>query len=351
LEAHSIKRALFYANASTRIGVGHLVRCMTLASSLVKLGWKCEFICKSDVMTFEIARNKPSFDFHFLNNDYDRLEQIKKICAKDTDLFVIDDYEVDIKYENYCRDLVKRLLVIEDSPLRKHNTDYLLDQTYDRKPNDYKNIVSSDCCLLLGSKYILLRDEFRLARSKNSNKSKIKSNINNILVAISSTDPLNFTSTVIHAIAESGLDVTTNIIIANNAIHLSKIKEEIRNLPCVINLYVDIDANRVSELIMEADIGVGSGGISIWERCCLGLPMIVVLTADNQRHVIDNLAKNNVIKYLGYAKDVNIEKIKKSIVMLNNDFNQRLKISKNSFDICDGKGSERVAGILNQDFI
>ena len=104
------------------------------------------------------------------------IEQLKKICAKDTDLFVIDDYEVDIKYESYCRDLAKRLLVIEDTPLRKHNTDYLLDQTYDRKPNDYKNIVSSDCCLLLGSKYILLRDEFRLARSKNSNKSKIKSN-------------------------------------------------------------------------------------------------------------------------------------------------------------------------------
>ena len=102
---------------------------------------------------------------------------------------------------------------------------------------------------------------------------------------------------------------------------------------------------------MEADIGLGSGGISIWERCCLGLPMIVVLTADNQRHVINNLDKGGFIKYLGCVNDVNVEKIKESIIMLDNNVNQRLTISKNAFDVCDGKGSERVAEIINQDFI
>lgn len=323
---------------------------MTLATSLDKLGWKCEFICKSDIMEFDIIRNQFSFDFHHLNNDCDEFVQLKEICVKDTDLFVIDDYEVDIEYERYCRNLVKRLLIIDDTP-SKHDADYLLDQTYDRKEYEYKNIVSSDCCLLLGSDYILLRDEFRSARPIFNNDSKAKSNINNILVAITSTDPFNFTSTVLHAIVNSELDVTTNVILTKHATHLSKIKDEIKELPCTINLHVNIDAKRVSQLIMEADIGVGSGGISIWERCCLGLPMIVVLTADNQRNVVNNLNKNNVIKYLGYANDIKIKEIEKSIIMLNNNVNERLRIGKNAFAVCDGKGSERVAKIINQDFI
>lgn len=324
---------------------------MTLATSLNELGWKCEFICKSDVVAFDIARSQPSFNFHYLNKDCDELAQVKEICVKNVELFIIDDYAIAINYERHCRNLAKRLLVIDDIPSRKHSSNYLLDQTYDRTPNEYKNFVSSDCCLLVGSDYILLRDEFRSARSIFNNKRTIKSKINNILVAISSTDPSNLTSTVLQAIVKSRLDVTTNIILGKNAPHLSVIKKEIEKLPCTINLHVNIDAKRMSQLIMEADIGVGSGGIAIWERCCLGLPMAIVLTADNQRHVVRNLEKKKVIKYLGCASDVDIEQIEEALIMLNDNVNERLRMSKNAFDVCDGKGSERVAKIINQEFI
>ena len=93
--------------------------------------------------------------------------------------------------------------------------------------------------------------------------------------------------------------------------------------------------------MMNADLSIGSGGSTTWERCCLGLPTILLVLSLNQKLVGKAMNKAGAAIVLNQNKNLRTE-IREAILLLCNNSNLYLKMSKKAFSICDGNGIDRV---------
>ena len=98
----------------------------------------------------------------------------------------------------------------------------------------------------------------------------------------------------------------------------------------------------LSSLMSKADLAIGAAGSTSWERCCMGLPTIGVISAENQKFVAKSLNLNGVAIVL-HPSFFSVSKISKTVMSLYNNESYYLRISKKAFSICDGNGSKRVA--------
>jgi UDP-2,4-diacetamido-2,4,6-trideoxy-beta-L-altropyranose hydrolase len=103
-----------------------------------------------------------------------------------------------------------------------------------------------------------------------------------------------------------------------------------------------IDTHSMAELIASAELAVGAGGSSAWERCTLGLPTVALILADNQRENTAALAMAGA----SLALEVNGElpdRLAQAVAILAEDRAARLRMSRAAADLCDGLGADRVA--------
>lgn len=314
--------AVFRVDASTQIGSGHVMRCLTLAQKLKKEKQaKVYFVMR----LLEGNLIKLVMDNGFIvlslpeasvNNDLQGyakwLTVTQKQDAKDTidvikelqniDLLVVDSYAIDYIWENELRPYVKQIMVIDDLANRKHNCDILLDQNfYLNKEERYKGLVPENCKLYLGPKFALLREEFYKVKE---NLRERDGNIKNILVFFGGSDLTNETEKAIKAIKLLNKpDITVNVVVGKGNKNKEKIKKLCEQNP-QFKFYCQVD--NMAELMNKADLAIGAGGTAIWELLYLEVPNIVIATAENQIEVCENLRTIGRITYIGkyYECDV-----------------------------------------------
>jgi spore coat polysaccharide biosynthesis predicted glycosyltransferase SpsG len=103
----------------------------------------------------------------------------------------------------------------------------------------------------------------------------------------------------------------------------------------------------VSDMYTElggADLFLGSGGTITWERAFCGLPSVVISVAENQVEINKALCNDNIINYLGYCNDVNINQIRAELEKMNSHKELRQQLSKNSLKL---KVSSKVDQIID----
>ncbi|WP_269747121.1 glycosyltransferase, partial [Elstera litoralis] len=138
-----------------------------------------------------------------------------------------------------------------------------------------------------------MRESFRRAREQRNRKIAPKSPVRHILVAFGGSDPANRTGLALNAIAQSAADIRTTVILGQGAPHLDAVRQQISALP---NVTLQVDPEQMAEAMLACDLALGGAGTSAWERCCLGLPALVVVAADNQREWADRLATLGVAR-------------------------------------------------------
>ena len=308
--------ALFRVDASLEMGTGHVMRCLTLAETLRQNGAEVEFISRehqgneikkiedSGFKVYKLEHRKIKSDdkaklqhSHWLgvNQIQDAFDCIDLIKGKFFDWLIVDHYALDEEWQNNLRTFYGKLLIIDDLSDRKHNCDVLLDQTYNKSKSSYKKLVPPRCKLLIGSKYALLRSEFTELRSK-SLRSRIKPKLKNLLINMGGIDKSNHTSSVLTHLSESELSSGLNIsvVMGSNSPFLDEVKSLADKLP--MNIQILENVKKMAELMASSDVAIGASGTTTWERCCMGLPTIQIVTASNQKSLADNLAKQKIIK-------------------------------------------------------
>ena len=105
-------------------------------------------------------------------------------------------------------------------------------------------------------------------------------------------------------------------------------------------------SNDMSGLMRWADICIGAGGTSSWERCALGLPAINILLADNQIMVNKSLGDFGVAVNFGALSGDRVKELARNVSELIGDQKQLCRMSERAFALCDGLGARRVAEIL-----
>jgi UDP-2,4-diacetamido-2,4,6-trideoxy-beta-L-altropyranose hydrolase len=273
------KTAFFRFEASTTIGAGHAIRSCVIADALVNIGWECS--CVTSAISYEFI---PDLNrFKRIEPNFFELGEL--VC----DLLVIDHYGLDIEYEKNIRKFSKKIWIVDDLANRAHDCDLLIDQTYGRNPDDYKKLVPDYCKVLAGSDYILLREDFIKLRPKALNKRKNTKKIERILICMGGSDPKNYTLKALELIKESNFKGTIDIVLGFTENNKSVIESYAKNLVNQSFFYTNA---KMSDLILQADLAIGASGSGLWERYCLGLPSVLMITADNQKVIYNTLRES-----------------------------------------------------------
>jgi len=343
-------------DASSQIGTGHVMRCLTLADGLVKQGASVRFIARHMPMHLQEMITSKGFEFRSLNNhnnsgQLDELQHaewlgtsqhndaedtIAVLADKNWDWLVVDHYALDLRWESKLRSSTQKLMVIDDIADRNHECDILLDQNYyvDMELR-YQDKVSLNCQLMLGPKYALLREEFREARKT----LKVRSGkVKRVLVFFGGMDSQNYTGKTIEAL--SGLTkyrFDVDVVIGYQ--HPNKV--EIMHSCATHGYLCHVQTNKMAELMATTDLAIGAGGSAIWEKCCLGLPSIAIATAENQIKQLNDLAVNGCCYLVQYKNNI-IESLKLHINAAVDNANLLTFISNNCSSLVDGLGVSRL---------
>jgi UDP-2,4-diacetamido-2,4,6-trideoxy-beta-L-altropyranose hydrolase len=99
----------------------------------------------------------------------------------------------------------------------------------------------------------------------------------------------------------------------------------------------------MARLTAEADAAIGAAGSSVWERCVLGLPSVILVLADNQRPAAQTLAERGAALAIDASGPDFEAQLDRALMRLLTDAGLRRELAQRSAEICDGLGAPRVA--------
>ncbi len=253
------------------------------------------------------------------------------------DCLIVDHYGLDKRWESSLRDITKKIFVIDDIADRIHDCDLLLDQNlYIDMTGRYDAKVPAHCERLLGPDYAILRQEFIDAKKHARTRS---APVRNILVFFGGVDAVNCTSKAIEGLLSIDLAaIQINIVIGSAHPKIAEIEHTCYQHGMVCHIQTD----RMAELVLHADLAIGAAGSASWERCCLGLPTLMISVADNQIGIAETLHHYAASQYLGRFDDVSASDIAVAIVELSSNVMKLNNISKNSFALVSGNGVHKI---------
>ncbi|MBP0640062.1 UDP-2,4-diacetamido-2,4,6-trideoxy-beta-L-altropyranose hydrolase, partial [Cupriavidus sp. AcVe19-6a] len=350
----------FRVDASSKIGSGHVHRCLALASALKSSGANVEFICRAHVGSLLDLIRSRGFAYHVLErpnapredvypwlgvsyeeDKADTVGVIKKIGY--VDWLVIDHYGIGIEWERELKPYVGSRLVIDDLANRAHDCEVLLDQNlFPNAERRYASLVPLNCAMLLGPKYALLRDEF--SRNQQQLCQPDYDPSSRIFVFFGGVDFTNETLKFLRACFEAkkfpdGVEV---VVGAQNR-NLEDIRKIIRN-DGRINLHVQVD--NIAKVMRRCNYAFGAGGTTNWERFALGLNASVTSVADNQIESSLYLQERDLIDYLGESPAVSVECYRRALSTLRPSSELMRVRSMKITALVDGHGTRRVAALL-----
>ena len=334
-------KIVFRVDSSSRIGAGHLMRCITLADELKRKKHQITFVCRELTGNLTALINYPVLMLP-KNDDFQSEDvylsllgatqiqdaaQTIKVIPKNVDILIVDNYALDKTWHKQLRLHVEKIMVIDDLANKQFDCDVLLNQNLGSQKKDYQDKVPNDCELLLGCDYALLRPEFSQLRRQALEKRKNTKEIKNILVSMGGSDKNNVTYEVLQQ-----LDGDFNVVVVLG--EASQHKEMIKDYAKDENIEIIFAAENMAELMLNADLAIGAGGSTSWERCCLGLPTLLYVTSENQKEVAKSLEQLGAVIIVKNLKD-DLQSITDRLIHWRS-------VSEKAQAICDGMGVKRV---------
>lgn len=296
------------ADSSVEIGTGHIMRCLVLADSLRARGAEVAFGCRSLPGDACHLVESKGYRVHRLPLGKDASWQLDAEATVGAlregvgiaDWVVVDHYRLDESWERRVRLQARNIMVIDDLANRRHDCDLLLDQNYyDDAKNRYHGLLPENCRRFFGPRYALLREEFHNARRVLRARD---GTVGRVLVFFGGTDPTNETAKALEALALMSVrSFAVDVVVGSGNPFRVAIQETCRVMEGVA-YHCQVD--NMAQFMASADLALGAGGSTTWERCCLGLPAITVVTAANQSETTDALARAGVTWNLGWHEGV-----------------------------------------------
>lgn len=339
---------LFRVDANAKIGIGHLMRCLTLANKLKDVGCNVKFLMHHTSGSAKSLIINNSHNLSFIDGDdfdFDIKKTIELVNENLIDLVVVDHYSLDARWEKIIKGENLTLIAIDDLANREHNCDYLIDSTHGRELSHYREKIDNECITLLGSEYCLLRPDFSELRSNAIDKRNKTKAIQTIMVSFGGTDVKSLTIATLQYLNEAGYLGRVIILTSQSCSNILDIKNIVDKNT---NFSLFIDTSDVASLMLESDLVIGGMGTSSWERCCLGLPSISLVLAENQRENADRLQALGAVIL---ADENNYLLLLREYLSTNLDLNKWMSISKAGFRLVDGKGCLRVISKIFTDIV
>lgn len=333
--------AVIRADASPEIGGGHIVRCLAHAEALCREGWRCAFAAREGVGAVVPALSAAGHEVAELAaGDADNPGALAARWPTGCDLLIVDHYGLGAEFERGCRPWARRIMVIDETLARGHDCEVLLDQSLDRSQAHYRSLVPTECDVLLGPSFAPLRAQFAEARPGALARREPAGPLRRVFVSFGAADRHRLAETALAALAATALAFDIDVVTGAGDAGRAGLEDIAGD--CAGHLTCHSSVSDMAGLMARADLAIGAAGTSSWERCCLGLPSLVVVTADNQAANARALETAGAIHSLGPIDDLAPEAITEGVLALERDAPRRVEMSRRAAAICDGQGARRV---------
>ena len=301
---------LVRADSSSYIGTGHIMRDLVLVKQFIHDNIIFATQNLNGNINYKIAEEEYKLVI-LKNNNFEELNQLIK--ELNIDMIIIDHYNINYNFEKELKKENPNLKIfVFDDTYERHHCDILLNHNIYAKEGKYKKLVPKECELRCGSKYTLLREEFKDAKIQKTKEIKDKK-IKTIFVAMGGADHSNINIDILKVVnkirKKNKKNIKVNIVSTNANKNLEKLKDYCKNKKW-INLY--INSKQIAKLMSESDFAIVTPSVTVNEVHYLGLPIIAIKTAKNQIYMYKYLKK---YKYHVFNR-LKKEKLKKALKKL-----------------------------------
>jgi len=361
-----MSRIIIRCDASLSIGSGHVIRCRTLARELQRRGGEVLFLCRRQSGDL-IALLEQEFRVLTLpkqplalcqglagrelygawlgcsqSQDAEHcLTALASAGVPSADWLVVDHYGLDASWEAQLLNALAgdkgtpELLAIDDLADRPHKADLLLDQNFFGAFTDqrYQGLVPSHCRQLLGPHFALLGPEYAQLHALVPMRTELR----RVLVFFGGVDPDNLSSRTIEGLLDPALaHLAVDVVLGRQSPHRQAVADLVAQRPFT-TLHGPLPS--LAGLIARADLAIGAGGATTWERACLKLPSLVVAITENQLPFAEALHQAGHFQLLGEAATVSAAQIRSALLAWVADPRQQAA----GCDLTDGMGALRLA--------
>jgi UDP-2,4-diacetamido-2,4,6-trideoxy-beta-L-altropyranose hydrolase len=337
---------LLRADASIAAGTGHVMRCLALAQAWQDAGGRVALATTALLPSLETRLSAESVAVHVMPVFRGLPADADATAALAQDLgarwVVLDGYQFDADYERSIAVAGPHLLRIDDGGRTgSYRADIVLDQNLGADPAQYLRRGADTECLL-GSDFVLLRREFRAAARA---PRELHEDARRVLVTLGGTDPDNVTAIVLAGLRQlAAPDLEVTVVVGGGNPHLPQVGAALAELPGPTALRVD--ATDLPALMAHADVAVAAGGGTCWELCAMGVPMLLVALADNQRANVRGLAAAGVALDLGDASTLTPGRVAEPLRNLLRSNMERGAMAQRGRALVDGEGARRVVSAM-----
>jgi len=324
-----------------------MVRCLTLADALAAKGAQVSFVCRGDLATGIAMVAASGFDVHRISPgtadthddawrmDAEHTLQALRAATVPVDWLIVDRYTLGRDWETAVGSAVGRMLVIDDLGNREHTCDLLLDQNlvadmlhrYDRKLQRGH--------ALLGPRFALLQKPYREWREQVSVRSGA---VRRIIVFFGGGDVERLTAATLAELGTLRMDdVHFDVVLGRGKFADTRLRRAA--LPPQVAFHSDLPS--LAPLMASADLAIGAGGATSWERLCLGLPSIVVTLASNQVPIAEELARRGLVRWVGDREHIDPGRVAAEVASVVRE-GLDPAWSESCLAAVDGRGVERV---------
>jgi spore coat polysaccharide biosynthesis predicted glycosyltransferase SpsG/CMP-N-acetylneuraminic acid synthetase len=188
-----------------------------------------------------------------------------------------------------------------------------------------------------GPSYAILREQFQGRRKEVRDRPQM------VLLTFGGSDPQGLTLKAARAL--QGLPAGVKLLaVAGPAFSCRRDFEALE--PTLSRRVPLINEAAIADLMLEADVVVGSGGMSVYEIAALGTPGIVLGQNLREDQRMRQFARHGTIDYLGLGPDVAEETIAVAVQALLQDTDRRREMSRKGQALVDGLGASRAAEVI-----
>lgn len=343
------------ADANSKIGMGHVMRCLSVADALLKRGEEVLFVTADDTPVPLLT--KKGIPYRVLHTDYADMEaELPKLWNALSELpqgpgvpeaalpqrntfILVDSYYVT---EKYLAALKKRITTIymDDIYAFSYPVDMLINYNiYEEEMGYEKDAAFADTKLLLGANYVPLREEFSAGEQQRTAAD------GGILITTGGSDSFNLAGQLLmeamkyDALKEKEYHVVSGSLNPHSG-ELQVLAEKHENI------HIHCNVTNMAELMAESKVALSAGGSTLYELCAMGVPVIAFSFAENQERLVQTFVKRGIAQYGGsYRTDGNkmIQNTIAGLETLLEDENLRAEYRKKARTLVDGKGADRIA--------
>lgn len=357
----------FRADGNAVTGVGHLMRCLTIADELNKLPegiGQVTFLC-ADEASGKLAADR-GYKTIVLQTDYRNMEEelpkLSQLFKGSEPVILVDSYHVT---ESYLKRLTEygRVFLLDDMGQKAWPVDGIInynafarDEWYEqlyREPMESQNSMESQNTMqsqsrgsamqtarYIGSAYVPIRPRFLNVPYT------VRNQVQEVLITTGGGDSENIAAEILKAIRNPKWNY--QVVVGRFNKHFEKWKQWEQEFP---QIQVHHDVQDMASLMKQCDLAITAGGTTIYELAAIGVPFLCFSYAENQEALTEYIGREHIAGYCGayhHDRQQTLAVMKELAQKASDSHELRMQMYEAEKKMIDGHGAERIARVLTE---